>query len=99
MVQSVLSVGALSSELVTVSAGWRALGLKLGVEEWQLKIVECDHSTCQDKLVATLDQWLRKKTDASWTDVARALKEMREFALAVRITDRYLGGHLPSTSK
>ena len=91
-----LTVGALSSELITVSADWRTLGLKLGVEEWQLKVVERDHCSCKDKLVAALDKWLKMKTDTSWVDITDALKAMGEFALAMRVKDKYIG---PATSK
>ena len=72
-----------------VAADWRMLGRKLGLEEYQLKIIECENLAVAEKLVAALDEWLRKKPDASWADVIRALEIMRENTLVEKIRKKY----------
>ena len=81
----------LSSELVSVAVEWQDLGLRLGLQPWQLSRVEHEHSSCRERLAACLDAWVRSKEGASWGDVVASLKEMGEHALAMKVEDGHCG--------
>lgn len=81
--------GMLAVELQTVAADWRSLMLRLGLEQWQLRIISRDHPTVREQLESALDLWLRNKRDASWADVVCALEGMEEKVLASRIRTKY----------
>ena len=77
-------------ELRTVTADWWPFMLYLGLDQWQLKAIDCDHPTVRKKLISALDQWLISNTEASWTDIVSALRRMEEFeVLASRIEEVY----------
>ena len=83
-------VKTLCSELVSVS-DWRKLGLNLGLQDYELEQIERSHPTegCDGWKRETFSLWLRRKSSASWQDVAGALRQMGENTVAERIELKY----------
>ena len=74
-------------EATTDVAKWRILGLKLGLKACDL---DCLHSTYHAEGVDTLklkmfQEWLKRFPRASWDNVIKALKEMKENTVAEQI--------------
>ena len=88
-----LDTAVLCNELTSVR-DWRSLGLNLGVRDYELDQIESSHPTggCSRWMQETFSLWLRKTPSASWENVVRALRQMREDTLAVRIHWKYIGG-------
>ena len=86
-------VKTLCNELVSVS-DWRKLGLNLGVQDYELDQIERSRSAegCDGWKRETFSLWLRRKSNASWRDVAGALRQMEENTVAERIEQKYNGG-------
>ena len=81
----------LCNELTSIS-DWFALGLNLGLQHHQLETIRRNFSVegidaCRRECLAL---WLRCTTSASWKDVVRALRHMRENAEAERIELKYI---------
>ena len=86
-----LKVGDLCSELKTVTS-WHQLGICLGLQTDELKQIELDYQRNERRKEEMLDLWLRRKPDAGWRDVVRALKQMKENTVAESIRQNYVRG-------
>ena len=84
-------VGDLSSELRAVT-NWQRLGINLGLPTDELKQIELDYPGNERRKQELLDLWLRRKPDAGWRDVVRALKQMGENRVAEKIRQEYVRG-------
>ena len=84
-------VGDLSSELRTVT-NWHKLGIHLGLQTYELMQIERDHHGNERRKQEMLDLWLRRKPDAGWRDVVRALQQMEENRVAESICQKYVRG-------
>ncbi len=56
---------------------WYALGWFLGIAEVDLLEIDGSQSRTDEKRQAVLDQWLKKKDDANWIGLSRAISKMR----------------------
>ena len=96
IIRSLLSIAVkpdtatLCNELGSVS-DWHTLGLNLGVKDHELDQIERSHPTegCGRWKRETFSLWLRRKSNASWQDVAGALRQMEENTVAERIELKY----------
>ena len=96
IIRSLLSIAVkpdtatLCNELGSVS-DWHTLGLNLGVKDHELDQIEKSHPTegCSRWKQETFSLWLRRKSNASWQDVAGALRQMEENTVAERIELKY----------
>ena len=97
IIRSLLSIAVkpdvktLCNELVSVS-DWRKLGLNLGVQDYELDQIERSRSAegCDGWKRETFSLWLRRKSSASWQDVAGALQQMGENTVAERMKLKYM---------
>ena len=94
--KDVLSTGNLASELKTVTAKWFQLGINLGLETYELNMIQRDNQGSDQQMLQTLDVWLRREPNASWVDVVNALEEMRENKAAKNIRQKYIRGGIQS---
>ena len=78
----------LSCELQSVS-NWYQLGIKLGLEPYQLKQIEEKTTDIERRKIEMLDLWLRRTPGASWSHIVTALREMEEITTAERIQQTY----------
>ena len=96
IIRSLLSIAVkpdvktLCNELVSIS-DWRKLGLYFGVQDYELDQIERSRSAegCDGWKRETFSLWLRRKSNASWRDVAGALRQMEENTVAERIELKY----------
>ena len=79
----------LSSELHSVS-NWYQLGIKLGLQPYQLRQIEEETKDVERRKVEMLDLWLQSTLEASWKVLATALREIGEKRTAIRIEEKYL---------
>ena len=84
-------VGDLSSELKPVT-DWYQLGIHLGLQTYELIQIEHDHHGNERRKQEMLNLWLRRKPDAGWRDVVRALQQMEENRVAESIRQNYVRG-------
>ena len=72
------------------------LGLQLGLNDSQLRIIERDYRKCQDQLREIISERLRQESPLTWPDIARALRaeSVGECRLANEIENKYIN-HLP----
>ena len=70
---------------------WRRLGLYLGVQDYELDQIERSRSAegCDGWKREAFSLWLRRKSSASWQDVAGALQQMGENTVAERLELKY----------
>ena len=83
-----LSVQLLSCELQSVS-NWYQLGIKLGLEPYQLNQIEEKTTDIERRKIEMYDLWLRRTPGHSWSHIATALREMEEITTAERIQQKY----------
>ena len=60
-------------ELSKVSE-WDVLGINLGLDESEIKEIECGHQNITRRRIMMLGKWMKKNVDASWEKVIEALK-------------------------
>ena len=79
----------LSNELNSV-VDWHSLGVKLGVQSYELSAIERDYHgdsvRCKHEM---LGRWLHSAKLPTWKAVADALWQMEERTLAVKIQAKY----------
>ena len=83
-----LSVQLLSCELQSVS-NWYVLGIRLGLEPYQLNQIEEKTTDIARRKIEMYDLWLRAIFGASWSHIVTALREMGEITTAERIQQKY----------
>lgn len=83
-----LSVQLLSCELQSVS-NWYVLGIRLGLEPYQLNQIEEKTADIERRKIEMYDLWLRATLGASWSHIVTALREMEEITTAERIQRKY----------
>lgn len=76
--------------LIPICTTWRRLGVNLGLEEYELSLIDCDGNKMEDKLLAVLSQWRRKNTEDepyTWRTIIDVLKRpsLKELSLARKI--------------
>lgn len=87
-----MNVQKLSNELSSVS-NWYQLGIKLGLQPYQLRQIEKEHPAEIERCkVEMLDLWQRNNPGATWRHIVTALKEMGELTAAERIQMNYVKG-------
>ena len=79
----------LSNELTSV-VDWHSLGVKLGVQSYELSVIEKNHPgdsvRCKHEM---LGRWLHSAKLPTWKAVSDALWQMDEHAVAVKIKTEY----------
>lgn len=78
----------LSCELQSVS-NWYVLGIRLGLEPYQLNQIEEKTTDIERRKIEMYDLWLRTTPGASWSHIVTALREMEEITTAERIQQKY----------
>ena len=63
--------------------------IKLGMEKYEIDEIEENRPNVSLRKQDAFDQWLRKKHDACWADIIKALFEMNEDALARSLVMKY----------
>lgn len=82
----------LSNELRSVSK-WYQLGIKLGLQPYQLHQIEKEHPAEIERCkIEMLDLWQRNNPGATWSHIVTALKEMGELTTAEKIQMNYVKG-------
>ena len=86
----------LLNTLNPVASKCLALGLQLGLNDSQLRIIERDYRKCQDQLREIISERLRQESPLTWHDIARALRaeSVGERRLASEVENKYIN-HLP----
>ena len=84
-------IATLCNELTSIS-DWVTLGVNLGVPYHLLKEIRSNYAieglgACRLEMLVL---WLRRKSNASWQDVAGALRQMGENTVAERIEQKYI---------
>ena len=81
-------------QMLTEVVDWHTLGEKLELPVHTLEKIQIDHSAYgtdrqRQKMISS---WLKYDTEASWSKIAGALKEMGNNTLAAKICDQYVPG-------
>ena len=86
----ILTLRALTNELQSVFH-WHTLGVKLGLENHELSIIEENHrgdvERCRTEMLGC---WLNNATTPTWEAVAEALDMMNEHGVADTIRKKYI---------
>ena len=61
---------------------WYNLGLKLGIECYDLEVIQADHTGVKAQTRAMFIKWLKICTTPSWKAIITALKKINEKSLA-----------------
>ena len=78
---------------------WCKLGQKLGVEEFDLAVIEKDNpQNTQGALAAMLKKWLKITKDPTWREIVDALEAIKEIHLAAELETQYCPGMCSTTS-
>ena len=73
------------------TTNWFRLGMKLGMETFDLEVIEKDkRSDTAGALAAMLRKWLRTSKDPTWRAVVDALKAINDGQLARKIEKQFL---------
>ena len=77
-------------ELAYVNSIWKELGLALGLKIGKLNDIKRDENSEGDRMIATIDTWLRSGGQATWKGLIMALNSRRvgEGALAKTIEQK-----------
>ena len=69
---------------------WHRVGLKLGVQQYDLDVIEKDRShDTNGALLDMLRKWLRECENPTWGAVVKAMKEIGEVREAKRLQDMF----------
>ena len=69
---------------------WLKLGLKLGVDEFDLEVIEKNkHLDAEGALAAMLKKWLEITAEPTWKAVVDALRAIKEMQLAKKVETRF----------
>ena len=72
------------------TTNWFHLGLKLGVKEYDLEIIERDKRLdSSGALMAMLRKWLQICEHPTWGAVARAMRDIGEVRMARSLEDKF----------
>ena len=72
---------------------WHKLGQKLGVEEFDLDVIEKDNpQNTEGALAAMLKKWLEITKDPTWRVIVDALEAIEENQLAKKLEIQYCPG-------
>ena len=93
--RDVLNAGYLSSKLKTVT-DWHQLGIKLGLETYELERIEKDYQGNERQKFQMLERWLQRSPVTPWEDLASALQEMGQNTVAEGIRQKYIRGRSKS---
>ena len=78
----------LSNELKSVE-DWHLLGVKLGMEDYELRTIESNYPGNERRKIEMLGKCLRGAKLFTWEVVTDALHEMGEFAVARNIQEKH----------
>ena len=80
----------LTNELNSVS-NWYTLGVNLNFKHYQLNTIESNHPADNNRCkIDMLGCWLDSTSNPNWDTVAKALDQMDEHKLAVKIRRKYM---------
>ena len=79
----------LARELCKVDQ-WDVLGIYLGLEESEIKVIERDHHDTARRRIVMLNQWMEKDVDAPWEKVIDSLEIMSQTSLANQLKEKYI---------
>ena len=68
---------------------WYRLGLQLGVDDYDLQLIQADKRENQEQLRCMLQTWLRVCENPSWEDVVKALKAIGEKNLGAKLQQQF----------
>ena len=69
---------------------WYSLGVKLGVEDHELRTIEQNyHGDSERSKLEMLSRWLRHVKPPTWKAVADALYQMGEYTVALKIQTKF----------
>ena len=86
-----LTLKNLANKLEPV-ADWHTLGVKLGVEDHELKEIEEQYHGPQRRKYEMLSRWLRKGQNCTWRRVWKVLMQMDEKLVAESLETRLTTG-------
>lgn len=87
--EGVLTLKDLSNELVKVT-DWHTLGIKLEVEDHELKVIQERYHDPLRRKHEVLSRWLHKGHNCTWRKVVEVLIQMGELVIADVIKLKYL---------
>lgn len=77
-------------ELKSITSKWQILLLKLGMEKYQIEVIEINRpGNVELQKQDAFDQWLHQKHNACWADVTDALYKIGENTLAKKLEEKY----------
>ena len=88
-----LKIDVLVRELKDVQAQWDILGIHLGFNQNELRVIELDSKDIEHRRIEMLNKWLKKEVDPSWEKIIAALENMSESNLASKLRKKYLQHH------
>ena len=69
---------------------WFYLGLKLGVKQYDLEVIQSDwRLDSRGALTNMLQKWLKEHENPTWTVVVRAMSEIGEVSEARNLEDKF----------
>ena len=87
---TLLTVQLVIKELKTLD-DWFMFGVTLGVIVSELRKIESAYKGSIERCkVETIQYWLDNNADASWKEVAQALEQIDQLALAAKVKKKYL---------
>ena len=87
--EGVLTLKDLSNEVVKVT-DWHTLGIRLEVEDHELKVIQEQYDDPQRRKNEVLSRWLHKGNNCTWRKVVEVLMQMGEMVVADAIKLKYL---------
>ena len=76
-------------ELQTCHADWYLIGVYLKLSAAELDTVEANNPKVVMRFTRMITRWLKNKTNPSWSDLVRALRKIKEHAVADRIAKKF----------
>ena len=76
-------------ELQSCHGDWYLIGVYLKLSAAELDTVEANNPKVVMRFTRMITRWLKNKTNPSWSDLVRALRKIKEHALADRIAAKY----------
>ena len=81
-------------EDIDITTQWRDIGLELVDSNKTLKVIEADHPSDVDTCCRLMfEKWLEAKSDASWSQLVIALKNIKMFTAANAISKLFKSGN------
>lgn len=67
---------------------WESVGLHLGIEDYELQKIKCDHHHCDNRKREMFRVWLRTCTNPNYHELIKALEIAGEQRAAQKLRDK-----------